>query len=57
MERNIDEKMTAKAKFQNIEGAIKKDVLNDEKFRFKFLNIKLTNEILDEVNKPIDVPC
>jgi hypothetical protein len=56
LERNIDEKMTAKAKFQNIEGAIKKDVLNDEKFRFKFLNIKLTNEILDEVNKPIDIP-
>ena len=56
LERNIDEKMTAKAKFQNIEGAIKKDVLNDEKFRFKFLNIKLTNEILDEVNKPIDRP-
>ena len=56
LERNIDEKMTAKAKFQNIEGAIKKDVLNDEKFRFKFLNIKLTNDILDEVNKPIDIP-
>ena len=56
LERNIDEKMTAKAKFQNIEGAIKKDALNDEKFRFKFLNIKLTNEILDEVNKPIDIP-
>ena len=56
LERNIDEKMTAKAKFQNIEGAIKKDVLNDEKFRFKFLNIKLTNEILDEVNKPIEIP-
>ena len=56
LERNIDEKMTAKAKFQNIEGAIKKDVLNDEKFRFKFLDIKLTNEILDEVNKPIELP-
>ena len=56
LERNIDEKMTAKAKFQNIEGAIKKDVLNDEKFRFKFLNTKLTNEILDEVNKPIELP-
>ena len=26
LERNIDEKMTAKAKFQNIEGAIKKDI-------------------------------
>ncbi len=56
LERNINEKMTAKAKFQNIEGAIKKDVLNDEKFRFKFLNIKLTSEILDEVNKPVDIP-
>ena len=56
LERNINEKMTAKAKFQNIEGAIKKDVLNDEKFRFKFLNIKLNNDILDEVNKPIDIP-
>ena len=56
LERNINEKMTAKAKFQNIEGAIKKDVLSDEKFRFKFLNIKLTQQILDEVNKPIDIP-
>ena len=56
LERNSDEKMSAKAKFQNIEGALKKDILNDEKFRFKFLNIKLTNKILDEVNKPIDVP-
>ena len=27
-----------------------------QKFRFKFLNIKLTNEILDEVNKPIVIP-
>ena len=56
LERNMDEKMSAKAKFQNIEGAIKKDILNDEKFRFKFLNIKLNNKILDEVNEPIDTP-
>ena len=55
LERNSDEKMSAKAKFQNIEGAIKKDILNDEKFRFKFLNIKLTNKILDEVNTPIEI--
>ena len=27
-----------------------------QKFRIKFLNIKLTNEILDEVNKPIVIP-
>ena len=27
-----------------------------QKFRFKFLNIKLTNEILDEVDKPIVIP-
>ena len=30
MERNSDEKMSAKAKFQNIEGALKKDILNDD---------------------------
>ena len=49
-------KMNTKAKLTNIEKAVKRDFLNNKKFEFPFLEIDLTKEIIQEVNKPIDVP-
>jgi len=48
--------MNTKAKLTNIEKAVKRDFLNNKKYEFPFLDIELTKEILQEVNKPIDVP-
>jgi len=56
LEIDSDKKMVAKAKFQNISGAYKNDILTMEKYKFPFLNIKLDRNILDEVTKPVDLP-
>ena len=41
LEIDLDKKMVAKAKFQNISGAYKNDILTMEKYKFPFLNIEL----------------
>ena len=56
LEIDSDKKMVAKAKFQNISGAYKNDILTMEKYKFPFLNIELDRNILDEVTKPVDLP-
>ena len=56
LEFDLNDKMNAKAKFQNIDKSHKRDILSDEKYQFKFLNINLTKDILDEVSKPEDTP-
>jgi len=56
LEIDLDKKMVAKAKFQNISGAYKNDILTMEKYKFPFLNIELDRNILDEVTKPVDLP-
>lgn len=56
LETNLEEKMNAKAKFQNIDKAKKKDILTDQKYEFQFLDIPLGKEILDEITTPIDIP-
>ena len=56
LETNLEEKMNAKAKFQNIDKARKKDILTDVKYEFPFLDVELKKEILDEVNQPMEIP-
>ena len=56
LEIDSDKKMVAKAKFQNISGAYKNDILTMEKYKFPFFNIELDRNILDEVTKPVDLP-
>ena len=56
LETNVEEKMNAKAKFQNIDKARKKDILTDMKYEFPFLDVQLKKEILDEVNQPMEIP-
>lgn len=56
LETNIEEKMNAKAKFQNIDKAKKKDILTDTKYEFQFLDVPLSKEILDEVTQPMEIP-
>ena len=56
LETNMEEKMNAKAKFQNIDKARKKDILTDVKYEFPFLDVELKKEILDEVNQPMEIP-
>lgn len=53
---NTKDNMTGRAKFQNIDKVAKRDILTDKSYEFPFLNIHLTKEILNEINKPIDVP-
>ena len=48
--------MNAKAKFQNIDKARKKDILTDIKYEFPFLDVELKKEILDEMNQPMEIP-
>jgi hypothetical protein len=48
--------MNSKAKFQNIDKVVKKDIFQSTKFEFPFLDVNLSKEILAEVNKPIEVP-
>ena len=56
LKTNVEEKMNAKAKFQNIDKARKKDILTDVKYEFPFLDVELKKEILDEVNQPMEIP-
>jgi len=46
----------SKAKFQNIEKAKKRDIINSVNFEFPFLDINLNKDILKEVNKPMEIP-
>jgi len=46
----------AKAKFQNIEKATKRDIIKSENFEFPFLDINLNKDLLKEVNKPMEIP-
>lgn len=56
----LDSKDTAsinsKARLQNIEKANKKDIFNNPKYEFPYLDVEINKEILKEVDKPIEVP-
>lgn len=56
LESNLEEKINAKAKFQNIDKAKKKDILEDPKYEFQYLDVPLSKEILDEVTQPMEIP-
>lgn len=56
LESNLEEKINAKAKFQNIDKAKKKDILDDPKYEFQYLDVPLSKEILDEVTQPMEIP-
>lgn len=47
---------SSKAKFQNIEKSTKKDIFNDIKYEFPYLEVNLNKDILNEVGSPIDIP-
>ena len=51
----VNDLISGKAKFQNIEKVKKAEIVNNPKFEFPFLDINLTKDILKEVNKPIEV--
>jgi hypothetical protein len=52
----VKDNMTGKAKFQNIEKVEKRDILTDKAYEFPYVDIDLDKEILNEVNKPLEVP-
>ncbi len=53
---NSVDNMNGKAKFQNIDKVAKRDILTDKSYEFPFLDINLDKEILNEINKPLEVP-
>lgn len=51
-----NEEVSGKAKFRNFDKVKKNEIINNPKFEFPFLDIDLTKEIIEEVNKPIQIP-
>jgi len=53
---SLADNMIGKAKFQNIDKVAKRDILTDKTYEFPFLDINLDKDILNEVNKTLEVP-
>jgi hypothetical protein len=52
---NSNEATTGAAKFQNIDKVSKKEIINNPEFEFPYLEVKLSKDILQEINKPLEV--
>lgn len=53
---SLKDNMTGRAKFQNIDKVAKRDILTDKTYEFPFLDINLDKDILNEINKPLEIP-